>query len=71
MVAPPPHCEPCTLSPLFSMLPSEIMASGACIFSTVDTRFHELFSQCWRGLRPGTALKLLMKALCIGTVSAL
>lgn len=71
MVAPPPHCEPCTLSPLFSMLPSEIMASGACIFSTVDTRFHELFYQCWRGLRPGTALKLLMKALCIGTVSAL
>jgi hypothetical protein len=71
MVAPPPYCEPCTMSPLFSMLPSEIMASGACIFPTVDTCFHELFPQCWLGLRPGTAPKLLMKVPCIGTVSAL
>ena len=29
LAPPPPHCEPCALSPLLSMLPSGIMNSGA------------------------------------------
>ena len=39
---PPPHCEPCSLSPLLSMLPPDVMASGALILDTVLAVFDEL-----------------------------
>jgi hypothetical protein len=43
----PSHRQPCALSPLLSMLPSEIMSSGALTINTTSTVFFvTLRSQC-------------------------
>jgi hypothetical protein len=47
LLAPPPlHCEPCSLSPLMSMMPSEVMSSGTLCSQLKWLLFVTLCPQC-------------------------
>lgn len=67
------HHRPCALSPLLSMLPSEIMSAGALTTNTIIVTYWFwviLCSQCYRGSLPETKPKSSMKARYIGTALA-